>query len=287
MYSSTVRTWAWVTLAMVGAHAPPAADRVDRHDVHVLPGGHRDAATGAAGLPGTARCTARVMSSSAGPGAVAGIPRRPRSPRRGRSRSGSSGPRRRVPGGRLADEHRAPRTPRPATVAPIMLGHFGTAAPGRPARWRPWRPPNPSTWRPSRRQGRRLLSTAIPRLPGWASTCGRTFSSRWRVAAPSRAGSPVSVSRTCMVVTPEPRGARLRSVKHQGHRRTRAGPVAGGYRGAGEAQRDVRGGRPRGRRVEPGQGVLPEDGNTKLDLVRYYLSVAEGALRGVAGARWC
>lgn len=33
----------------------------------------------------------------------------------------------------------------------------------------------------------------------------------------------------------------------------------------------------------PGKVVFPDAGHTKLDLVRYYLSVAEGALRGVAG----
>src|SRR4029453_3058744 len=33
----------------------------------------------------------------------------------------------------------------------------------------------------------------------------------------------------------------------------------------------------------PGKLVFPVGGHTKLDLVRYYLAVAEGALRGVAG----
>jgi DNA ligase D-like protein (predicted polymerase) len=33
----------------------------------------------------------------------------------------------------------------------------------------------------------------------------------------------------------------------------------------------------------PGKVYFPQTGHTKLDLVRYYLSVAEGALRGVAG----
>ena len=36
-----------------------------------------------------------------------------------------------------------------------------------------------------------------------------------------------------------------------------------------------------GHHHEPRQGLLPEMGYTKLDLVRYYVSVAEGALRGV------
>ena len=35
--------------------------------------------------------------------------------------------------------------------------------------------------------------------------------------------------------------------------------------------------------TNPGKVVFPHAGHTKLDLVRYYLSVAEGALRGVAG----
>lgn len=35
--------------------------------------------------------------------------------------------------------------------------------------------------------------------------------------------------------------------------------------------------------TNPGKQVFPERGHTKLDLVRYYLDVAEGALRGVAG----
>ncbi|HEY6739858.1 MAG TPA: DNA polymerase domain-containing protein [Actinopolymorphaceae bacterium] len=35
--------------------------------------------------------------------------------------------------------------------------------------------------------------------------------------------------------------------------------------------------------TNPGKPVFPEPGHTKLDLVRYYLSVADGALRGVAG----
>jgi DNA ligase D-like protein (predicted polymerase) len=41
-----------------------------------------------------------------------------------------------------------------------------------------------------------------------------------------------------------------------------------------------------GREVEisnPGKVFFPETGHTKLDLVRYYLAVAEGAVRGVAG----
>ena len=33
----------------------------------------------------------------------------------------------------------------------------------------------------------------------------------------------------------------------------------------------------------PGKVFFPRAGLTKLDLVRYYLAVAEGALRGVAG----
>ncbi len=35
--------------------------------------------------------------------------------------------------------------------------------------------------------------------------------------------------------------------------------------------------------TNPGKVVFPDAGHTKLDLVRYYLSVADGALRGVAG----
>ena len=33
----------------------------------------------------------------------------------------------------------------------------------------------------------------------------------------------------------------------------------------------------------PGKVYFPNTGHTKLDLVRYYLSVADGALRGVTG----
>src|SRR5919109_2082796 len=33
----------------------------------------------------------------------------------------------------------------------------------------------------------------------------------------------------------------------------------------------------------PGKVLFPEAGHTKLDLVRYYLAVADGALRGAAG----
>src|ERR1700759_3803738 len=33
----------------------------------------------------------------------------------------------------------------------------------------------------------------------------------------------------------------------------------------------------------PGKVFFPQTGHTKLDLVRYYLSVADGAVRGVAG----
>src|ERR1700733_7248380 len=33
----------------------------------------------------------------------------------------------------------------------------------------------------------------------------------------------------------------------------------------------------------PGKVYFPETGHTKLDVVRYYLAVADGALRGVAG----
>ena len=35
--------------------------------------------------------------------------------------------------------------------------------------------------------------------------------------------------------------------------------------------------------TNPDKVVFPAAGYTKLDLVRYYLSVAEGALRGLAG----
>src|SRR4029453_1804563 len=35
--------------------------------------------------------------------------------------------------------------------------------------------------------------------------------------------------------------------------------------------------------TNPGKLVFPVGGHTKLDLGRYYLAVAEGALRGVAG----
>src|ERR1700744_6715110 len=41
-----------------------------------------------------------------------------------------------------------------------------------------------------------------------------------------------------------------------------------------------------GRQVEvthPDKGIFPATGLTKLDLIRYYLAVADGALRGVAG----
>jgi bifunctional non-homologous end joining protein LigD len=33
----------------------------------------------------------------------------------------------------------------------------------------------------------------------------------------------------------------------------------------------------------PGKVLFPESGYTKLDLARYYLAVAEGALRGAGG----
>ena len=33
----------------------------------------------------------------------------------------------------------------------------------------------------------------------------------------------------------------------------------------------------------PGKVLFPEAGHTKLDLVRYYLAVADGALRGAGG----
>ena len=35
--------------------------------------------------------------------------------------------------------------------------------------------------------------------------------------------------------------------------------------------------------TNPDRVVFPDAGHTKLDLVRYYLTVAEGALRGVGG----
>ncbi|MCW2862740.1 MAG: polymerase protein, partial [Actinoallomurus sp.] len=35
--------------------------------------------------------------------------------------------------------------------------------------------------------------------------------------------------------------------------------------------------------TNPGKPLFPSGGHTKLDLVRYYLDVAGGALRGVAG----
>ena len=35
--------------------------------------------------------------------------------------------------------------------------------------------------------------------------------------------------------------------------------------------------------THPDRVVFPRTGHTKLDLVRYYLAVADGALRGVAG----
>ncbi|NIR37702.1 MAG: DNA polymerase domain-containing protein, partial [Actinobacteria bacterium] len=35
--------------------------------------------------------------------------------------------------------------------------------------------------------------------------------------------------------------------------------------------------------TNPDRVIFPEAGHTKLDLIRYYLDVAEGALRGVAG----
>ena len=39
--------------------------------------------------------------------------------------------------------------------------------------------------------------------------------------------------------------------------------------------------------TNPDKVYFPATGHTKLDLVRYYLAVADGALRGVAGGRWC
>jgi len=42
-----------------------------------------------------------------------------------------------------------------------------------------------------------------------------------------------------------------------------------------------RGGRAHGDRDEPGQGLLRHPGETKLDLVLYYLAVGPGALKGV------
>ena len=35
--------------------------------------------------------------------------------------------------------------------------------------------------------------------------------------------------------------------------------------------------------THPDKVVFPEPGLTKLDLIRYYLSVSDGALRGIAG----
>ena len=37
--------------------------------------------------------------------------------------------------------------------------------------------------------------------------------------------------------------------------------------------------------TNPDKVVFPEAGHTKLDLVSYYLAVADGALRGVSGGR--
>ena len=37
----------------------------------------------------------------------------------------------------------------------------------------------------------------------------------------------------------------------------------------------------------PDKIVFPAAGVTKLELVEYYLAVAEGALRGAGDARWC
>ena len=37
----------------------------------------------------------------------------------------------------------------------------------------------------------------------------------------------------------------------------------------------------------PGKIYFPDNGTTKADVVRYYLAVADGALRGVAGRPWC
>ena len=50
------------------------------------------------------------------------------------------------------------------------------------------------------------------------------------------------------------------------------------------SQGDPRGRRAQGAGQQPGQDLLSADRATKLDLVRYYLSVADGALRGVAAA---
>src|SRR3970040_1181030 len=51
---------------------------------------------------------------------------------------------------------------------------------------------------------------------------------------------------------------------------------------SGEHERLVGGGR-EGRGSEPHKGLCPGPGHTKLDLARYYLAVAEGALRGAGG----
>ena len=44
--------------------------------------------------------------------------------------------------------------------------------------------------------------------------------------------------------------------------------------------------------TNPGKVLFPDAGHTKMDLVRYYLAVAEGALRGAGGRpnaprNWC
>src|SRR4029077_9783823 len=73
------------------------------------------------------------------------------------------------------------------------------------------------------------------------------------------------------------------------------GPSAGPSRGRREYPSPEMAGRSRhaaevvlveGREISisnPGKVLFPEPGYTKLDLVRYYLAVAEGALRGAGG----
>src|SRR4051795_9168609 len=51
---------------------------------------------------------------------------------------------------------------------------------------------------------------------------------------------------------------------------------------AGAAERLVVAGR-EGAISNPGKVLFPEAGHTKLDLVRYYVAVADGALRGAGG----
>src|SRR5258708_7521978 len=80
-------------------------------------------------------------------------------------------------------------------------------------------------------------------------------------------------------------GARMRASRIRAFRVRAARPGAmAGYRSDMPERKEII--EVAGRAVpvsNPGKIYFPRTGHTKLDLVRYYLSVADGALRGVAG----